>query len=105
MNNYLLLVVLPNMNTLLNVISVIGIISSVWICCVGCNEKNEKLVKKSIKIFIYSLVLIFISCFIPTKKEIIELKIISVVSGVKGIDKVPQNIIDKLNDFLEIGNK
>jgi uncharacterized Tic20 family protein len=104
MNNYLLLVVLPNICCLIAILGIAGTILGI-LGFMRAAEGDDYGHKLSIKQLIVSMLLIFISCFIPTKQDIIELKIISVVSGLKGADKIPQNIIDKLNDFLELEKK
>lgn len=113
MNNYFLWVVLPNLSCFLGIFGIIGIIS----CIVGviisivmdenaCDKEDKKKAKKvresSINVLIGSIIMIFITCFIPEKKDLMQLKALSILSEVKGADKIPQKLIDKLNDLLEV---
>lgn len=57
------------------------------------------------KIFIWSLsiliTLLILNIFIPTKKEMAAMYGISEVSKIKGIDKLPENIVKKLNELCK----
>src|SRR4030095_1251997 len=110
--NYLFLVLLPNINNFFCTMGCISMGLSVifLIICAckkieSCDEDDEKkcleLSKNISKLFFISLLIFFISCFIPDKKDIIQLKVISIISELKGIDNIPQKIIEKLNDLLE----
>jgi hypothetical protein len=116
MDNYFWLVVLPNLDCFFVLLGVIGIFA----CAVGCfmyadkkmdaytpecHAKASKFGKCVFKGLSLSLLLLFISCFIPTKKDIMQLKVLSLVSEIKGIDQIPQKIIDRLNEVLEAENK
>lgn len=111
MNNYFWLVVLPNLDCFFGALGILGIVA----CIIGgfvymhikidaYNKEDHanawKFAKTMFKVFAVSMTLFFITCFIPTKKDIIQLKIISVVSELKGVDKIPQKLIDRLNDLL-----
>ncbi len=110
MNNYFLLVVLPNLDVLIQILGFIGIVISIIVFCssIDSHDRDDDdvfgVMKASIKLFLASVFLFFISCFIPGKKEIIQLKIISVVSELKGVEQIPQKLIDRLNDVLGEGN-
>lgn len=106
------LVVIPNLDCFLGVLGVMGIISSVFGGFVYIDKKIDaydqkdhedawKFAKTIIKLFAASMFMFFITCFIPTKKDIFQLKIISVVSELKGVDQIPQKLIDRLNDLLD----
>lgn len=64
------------------------------------HEAASKYAKISITFLALSMSMLFITCFIPNKKEMIELKVISVVSELKGLDKIPQKLINRLNDII-----
>lgn len=102
MNNYFLFVLLPNIGELLKIISFIGFVLSIFFAIFA--EEEKKFINHFITIVVFTLIVTFISCFIPTKKDVLKLKAISAVSEIKGIDKIPQKLIDLLNDSLE-GNK
>lgn len=114
--NYFLLVVLPNLSGLFSSVGFIILIACI-ICSIvlsfiysdssyySQNYEEEKKqfaiwFRSLIKAFILSLSLLFAACFMPTKKDVIQLKAISIVSELKGVDKIPQKVIDRLNDLL-----
>lgn len=112
MNNYFWLVVLPNLNCFFETLAILGTIA----CIIGgfiykekkinaYNENDHKeaweFAKTMYKVFAISMIMFFITCFIPTKKDIIQLKTISIISELKNADKIPQKLIDRLNDLLE----
>jgi len=98
--NYLYFVALPAFGQLCGGIGFTTLI--LWIAylfsddnkCNGCCGKTV------IPLFI-ALLLIALGFFIPSKKEMIELKVISAVTELKGADKIPQKLVDKLNIILE----
>ena len=116
MDNYFWLVVVPNLECFFGTLGVIGLVF-----CVVCSaiyismkleaydeedeDKARKFAKSIIKVFSVSMTMFFITCFIPTKKDMIQLKIISVVSELKGVDKIPQKLVDRLNYFLDQDSK
>jgi hypothetical protein len=112
MENYLLFVLLPNIADFFGVLCIIGFIISLigfldysvrMSSAYHTEDKNEasQYGKKIIKIFISSIILLFIACFIPCRKEIVQLKAISMVSELKGIDKIPQKLLNKLDKLLD----
>jgi|SRR5690349_6526484 len=112
MNNYFWLVVLPNLDYFLGTLGILGIVFCIFavffylhMLCEACDEEDEqealKFAKNTLKVFVMSMFLFFITCFIPTKKDIAQLKVLSVVGELKGVDKIPQKLIDRLNDLLD----
>lgn len=116
MNNYLFLVVLPNIRAFFVITGGLGIIGCLiaFICYLNesidtyNNEGKEKL-KKFRKGIVTTLIVclcaVFITCFIPQKKDILQFKAISVLQELDGVDKIPQKIIDKLNNILDSCDK
>ena len=112
MNNYLWLVVVPNLASFFETLGILGVVS----CIVGgvfytaekltaCGKEEHKeagkLAKNTMKLFSVSMTLLFIVCFIPNKKDVIQLKAISMVSELKGSDQIPQKIVTRLNKLLD----
>lgn len=116
MENYLLLVVIPNLDCFFGSLGVIGIVTCI-ILFIGSGiqysdayddadtQKAIKNIKTVCKIFAVSMFLFFITCFIPTKKDMIQLKAISIISELQGVEKIPQKVVDRLNDLLDAGEK
>lgn len=116
MGNYFWLVVVPNLDCFLGTLGIIGIVACILGGFIYLTKKLEayneeqhenawKFAKTMLKMFAASMTIFFITCFIPSKKDIILLKIISVVHELKGIDQIPQKLIERLNDFLEEDKK
>ncbi len=112
MNNYFWLVVLPNLDSFFGTLGVVGLISCVIGGFIFMHKKIEaynkedhenawKFAKKMFIIFGISMSIFFVTVFIPSKKDIVQLKIISVVSEIKGVEQIPQKLINKLNLLLE----
>lgn len=114
MNNYFWLVLLPNIECFFCTLGIIGIVA----CVVGgfiymsmqleaYNKEDHDnawiFAKKILKVFAASMTLLFISCFIPSKNDIVQLKIISVVSELNGSEQIPQKLVDRLNAILDDG--
>lgn len=111
MLNYLLLVILPNLDCFFGTLGVFGIVTSIVLLVIYLSKKFEactndeeeqaaQYFKKIIPIFSVSVLMFLFSCFLPTKKDIIQLKAISIISELKGADQIPQKVIDRLNDLL-----
>lgn len=111
--NYFLLVVLPHLSTWIESISVLFLIVlcfPLFLC--GMASIFEAHEKERIEAFIYSkrilayglipLFVLFLTIFIPTKTELLQLKTISIMQEVKGLDSIPQKVIDKINTLLDI---
>lgn len=110
MSNYLWLVVMPNIGKLLDIFGGFGLIIFatallLFVAFQGLHggDDYKQTIKNLRKILLVSMMMFFIGCFIPSKKEIIELKAISIISEINGADQIPQKIIDKLNDLLAQG--
>lgn len=112
MNNYFWLVVLPNLDCFITTLVILGFVVSgvsgfVYMLAVldePCEEEMQYRKcwgKKIINTLLASSLLFFITCFIPNKKDIVALRVISVVSELKGVEQIPQKIIDKLNTVLD----
>ena len=112
MDNYWWLVVIPNLDFFFGTLGCFGIVA----CIIGgfiylvkkieaYDEKDHKnawkFAKTMFKVFATSMTLFFITCFIPTKKDIIQLKAISIISELNGVNQIPQKLIDRLNILLE----
>ncbi len=109
MNNYLFLVVLPKISCLLVILGSLGLIGSILYLC-GCimdtdyinsKEKPDPIWSFNKRIFFISAMFLFITVFIPGKKEFLQLKAISIISETKGINGIPQKLINKLNYLLD----
>lgn len=108
MNNYLWLVVMPNFGKLLDILGGFGLIVFITALFIFVAFKDlhgvddhKQTIKSLSNILLMSIMMFFIGCFIPSKKEIIELRAISIISEVNGADQIPKKIVDKLNDLLE----
>ncbi len=112
MNNYFWLVLVPNLNGFFSLLGISGIVACIICGFFYMTKKNDayddedrEIAKKTgvaaLKMFSVSMVIFFITCFIPSKKDLITLKILSVVSELKGADKIPQKLIDRLNALLD----
>ncbi len=112
MENYWWLVVIPNLDCFFGTLGCLGIVAFIVGGFVylhkkieAYNEKDHKnawaFAKTMFKVFAASMTLFFITCFIPSKKDIVQLKVISVVSELKGVDQIPQKLIDRLNELLD----
>lgn len=116
MENYFLMVLLPHLDCLLSILGITGLIA----CGIGAipaflaytdawrdtdianSIKLFKLIKKTL---IGSILLLCLSIPIPSKTEIIQLKAVSILSDVKGLDQIPQKLVDKLSNLLELVDK
>lgn len=109
--NYLLLVAIPNIGVFFTILGILGILFCVVGFFVFLSKKQDAYSEKDhkecdmyqsyiIKMFIASIIMLFVTCFIPERNQIIQLKIIDAVSELKGIDDIPQKLIDKLNNLL-----
>lgn len=98
--NYLYFIAFPAFGQLCGGIGFTTLI--IWIAYLFTNEDNNngRCCKTATPLFI-ALLLIALGFFIPSKKEMIELKVISAITELKGADKIPQKLVDKLNIILE----
>lgn len=112
MENYFWLVVIPSLGCFFATLGCIGIVACIFGGFSYAYQKMEALyevehenahkkAKIVLKLFIISMAMFFVTCFIPTKKDIIQLKIIHIASELKGIDQIPQKLVDRLNDLLD----
>ena len=113
MINYFMLVVVPNLNIFFVNFGSVGVICSLIGFLIYLHKRfeawdkatrkaSDKFLKGLIPIFVVSLISIFISCFMPSKKDILQLKTISIISELKGADQLPQKIITRLNKLLDV---
>lgn len=111
MINYFLLVVIPNLDCLLSCLGIMGMMVAfvlgliLWskMSDASCDKEHKEcwvLANNILKILIASMFIFFITCFIPSKKDMLQLKVISIVSELQGVEKIPQKVIDRLNDLL-----
>jgi heme/copper-type cytochrome/quinol oxidase subunit 2 len=116
MMNYFLLIIVPNLHCFVSVLSTFGIVLSVasfliWmhLKCEARNDEDEKQalihLNRVVKIFLVSISMLFIICFIPSRSAIIQLQVINCIQELKGVQEIPQKLIDKLNKILEIEDK
>ena len=109
--NYFWLVVLPNLDSFLGCLGLVGLCVSAIGLLVSLHQKIEacskneeeqalKLSKTMLKVLSVSIGLFFITCFMPTKKDFILLKTIAITSELKGIEQIPQSLVDKINELL-----
>lgn len=112
MMDYFLFVVLPNFKNLLEVCLFAGCVSSIVYAIYFLSEHSTAICdsdrkhvkdigKKCVLIIIATTLMLFVDCFIPTKKDLLMLKIGSTVSKLQGVDQIPQKIVDKLNKLLD----
>ncbi len=111
MINYFLLVLLPNLSCFFVTLGIFGIVTSIVLFLIylskkfeACDDREEAAAslyfKKTIPVFLVSVLLLFVSCFIPEKKDMLQLKAVSIISELKGVEQIPQKLIDRLNDLL-----
>lgn len=112
--NYFLLVVLPHLSIWIEGISVfffIVLCIPLFLCGMASifeeNEKERKeafmIVKRVLLYIMIPLFVSFLTVLIPTKTEILQLKTISIMQEVKGLDSIPQKVVDKINNLLDMG--
>jgi Na+/H+ antiporter NhaD/arsenite permease-like protein len=112
MVNYFWLVFLPNIGFLFSLLGLIGLIFCVlyWVGYFATKydprtkDRNEEDRFCHGVMFIASLVvmvLLLLGFFIPSKKEIIQLKLLSAATELKGADQIPQKIVNKINNLLD----
>lgn len=104
---YFLLVVIPNIGgflyvTIFLILSCVFISGIILLTVWGDLNDNEKIyVKKLAMICIISvLISSILACFIPSKEEIKQLIGLNYVQNIKGIEKLPKNIVHKINKLL-----
>jgi hypothetical protein len=111
--NYFLFVFLPHLDIYLEIIGFFGLICTfvslfIYISQYIDNYTSEDIARSikigiiSIKIFIASLVILSLTIPIPSKKELVELKVINTLQDIKGLDAIPQKIIDNINLLFDI---
>lgn len=112
MNNYFWLVVLPNLDCFFGILGCMGMIFCIIGFLVYLNKKIEayqiedhkkagEFAKTLFKVLGGSMIMFFMTCFIPSKKDLIQLKMISVIAELKGVEQIPQKLIDRLNNLLD----
>ncbi len=110
--NYFLLVLLPHLDCYIQLIGIIGFVISLIACLIKLHDvfdayndddliEAKSVLRKTAKIPLAFLLLSSLSIPIPNKREIIQLKAITVLSEIKGLDQIPQKLIDRLNDLLD----
>ena len=117
MNNYFMLVVFPNLSTIFEIITsfvtVAFCLCSVILFISYCENnysqysdpdglKLKEHLKHIKKIGILVATLMIVGAFLPSRKEIIMLKSVSIMQETKGIENIPQNLVDKINEVLKI---
>jgi len=110
MENYLLLVVLPNLSIFFALVGLLGLLftGGFFVCTYSDlykEEDIENLFKSTGRIACYFLGMLFMSCFMPDRTQVIQLKVISTISELKGVEEIPQKMIDRINDLLDMGEK
>lgn len=112
MSAYWWLVFLPNFSCFLSILSfcmivgcVIGTMGFVSLKVDAYNDKDHAEANqygyKLLKITLIPVLLFFISCFIPDKHAMLQLKAINIISELRDVDKIPQKVVDKLNTLLD----
>lgn len=114
--NYFLFVFLPHFDVFISFLGFYCLIASLILGFVVFNSYtaicNDRDIKEFIKLknLLYKFIAVSCTSFIlsipiPSKKELIQLKAINVLQEIKGIDLVPQKLVDKLNNLLDMDNK
>lgn len=68
-------------------------------------EKDPPSLKLIYTCFIITLFSVIISIFIPFQSDIIKIMAIDMIVKTKGVEKIPQAAIDKINEMLEVTKK
>lgn len=116
MDSYLCLVVIPNLRIFLIIAGLFGLI--LCISCVlslweigldGVPEEHRRTCFKMriglVKGILFSVFILFLSGFFPSKKEMIQLKALNMISELKGVEQIPQKLVDRLNELLDVEEK
>lgn len=66
------------------------------------NEKKFSLAKKAIKrIFCFTIFFLIGAIFTPSKDQLYAMYIVPKITEIKGIEKLPTNLVSYINNFLE----
>jgi hypothetical protein len=104
------------MNSFLGIIGIVGFITSAIVGIAGAfsyvdaysdseKESSKRFLTNIIKIGSAFLFCTFLTIFIPSKTELVQLKAIEILSEVKGLDAIPQKVVDRLNSLLDMVEK
>lgn len=105
MNTYFALVVLPNLQTavslalLIVVLSIAGTITWRW---TDTEENKRRIGKLLCNQMYWGCILGILLIFMPTEQQLIKVYAIDAIKQTEGIDKLPKNIVAKLNKLLEV---
>jgi hypothetical protein len=102
------LIVLVNFGMFLGIVSVGAIITSFIILIASFIEGDYwsdgkvKAVKKNAKIiFVIGIIMLFITVFIPSKKDIVTMYIVPAVTQNETIKEIPDKLVKLLDKWLE----
>lgn len=106
MNTYLALVVLPNLNVALTLLFIFLLIS---IVChlVACSHPDDegffnRILSSTKKQAIAGLIMMVALIFIPSEEQLTKVYAVDIIRNTEGIDKLPKNMVAKLNKLLEV---
>ena len=106
--NYFLLVLLPHLDRFLGTLGILGLIicvlSSLPILC-AYGEEDERfpfIFKRFLQALSFSVFLIFLTIPIPSKTELVQLRVVNILDETKGLDKIPQKIVDRISKLLDL---
>ncbi len=116
MKEYFLLVVLPNLSNFFCIVSCLMFILFMitFLCTLEDKSRDNeetinykrKLSKQAFWLLLMpAIIFVFSSNFIPSKKEFLQLQAIKIFKETKGIEQIPQKLIDKVNNLLDIEDK
>lgn len=99
--NYLLWVILPNINAALSCLGAVGLLAFGGIG-IRCYWLSSKELEKNIKTgLIISSLFILVSCLTPDKEQLQVLVLIDTVNNIKSMKELPENTIGLLNSWLK----
>ena len=112
MENYIWLVLIPQLGVFFTIAATFVSISALLLG-IGLFISYEDLDKKEIPYFIIwikRIGIMSVFCWIvvvclPDKNTVIQLKALSLLSDVKGLNTIPQKVIEKLDSLLKVENK
>lgn len=105
---YLITTILPNIDEMFTIAFVVSILIAGFVA-IGCaltfiadDKPQNKVCAKVLKKIMWVLIpLALINVFLPSSQQIYTIMGGSIVTNIEGIEKLPPNLINAANDFLE----